>query len=256
MTRPMVVVPQDLLDSLRYNQQQKMGTVGQQLVSLDTEMKDILNADLPDAAKAQKYFQTLQKYMMTKEIATTPKEEKTETPPTSLSPVNDVPLKQRKKAEQIFNWIKRVAPDKITWNNRGEVEGIPGSNIADLITELTKVRSTTLPAGFAQFTELAKEANIPQTLVSNKEHWDTYFNPAPVRDDDIYEETTPRHTSTPYPRRYALMSPAISSPGDTGDTLLHSPGDPTRSDRNLALTLTRTPPPVNVPKKTWHTLER
>ena len=254
MTRPMVVVPQDLLDSLRYNQQQKMGTVGQQLVSLDTEMKDILNADLPDAAKAQKYFQTLQKYMTIKEIATTPKEVKKETPPTSLSPVDDVPLKQRKKAEQIFNWIKRVAPDKITWNNRGEVEGIPGSNIADLITELTKVRSTTLPAGFAQFTELVKEANIPQTLVSNKEHWDTYFNPAPVRDDDIYEETRhspyPRHSSTPYPRRYALMSPGVHhSPADT--LVHHSPGD-----RSLSLTPTRTPPPVNVPKKTWHTLER
>ncbi len=234
MTRPMVVVPQDLLDSLRYNQQQKMGVVGQQLITLDAEMKDILNADLPDATKAQKYFQTLQKYMTTKEFATQPKEVKTTTPVSNPSPIDDVPLKQRKKAEQIFNWIKRTEPN-ITWNKRGEVEGIPGSNIADLVTELTKVRSTTLPAGFAQFTELVKEANIPQTLVANKEHWDTYINP--VREDDIYE-------STPYPtrqhaRRFTLMSP---------ETTL------TPVDRSLSLTPTRTPPPVNIPKKTWHTL--
>ena len=245
----MVVVPQDLLDSLRYNQQQKMGVVGEQLITLDGEMKHILAADLPDAEKAQKYFQTLQKYMTTKEIATSPKEVKKETlpPADSLSPIDDVPVKQKKKAEQIFNWIKRVADDTITWNKRGEVEGIPGSNIADLVTELTKVRSTTLPTGFSEFTELVKDANIPQTLVANKEHWDTYFNP--VRADDIYEErrSTPYpaipHTSTPYPahsstRRYTLMSPE------------------TPSDRTLTrLTPTRTPPPVNVPKKTWHTLE-
>ena len=246
MTRPMVVVPQDLLDSLRYNQQQKMGTVGQQLVTLDTEMKDILNAELPDAVKAQKYFQTLQKYMTTKEIATTPKEVKKEatTPTSTLSPVDDVPIKQRKKAEQIFNWIKRVAPDTISWNRRGEVEGIPGSNIADLVTELTKVRSTTTPAGFAQFTDLVKDANIPQALVANKDHWDTYFNPAPPRDDDIYEA----HTSTPYPtteRRYAFLTP-------DADTLLHhSPV----VDRSITLTPTRAPPPLNVPKRTWHTLD-
>ena len=236
MTRPMVVVPQDLLDSLRYNQQQKMGPVGQQLVTLDTEMKDILNAELPDAVKAQTYFQTLQKYMTTKEIATTPKEVKKETVTDPiLSPVDDVPLKQRKKAEQIFNWIKRVAPDTITWNRRGEVEGIPGSNIADLVTELTKVKSTTLPVGFAQFTDLVKEANIPQTLVANKDHWDTYFNPAPVRADDIY-------ASTPYPtRRYTFMSP------ETPDRTLTRAGDQP-VDRSLSLTPTRTPPPVNVTK--------
>ncbi len=234
MTRPMVVVPQDLLDSLRYNQQQKMGTVGQQLVSLDTEMKDILNAEMPDAQKAQKYFQTLQKYMVTKEIATTPKEVKKETVAETLSPVDDVPVKQRKKAEQIFNWIKRVGSDTITWNKRGEVEGIPGSNIADLVTELTKVKSTNVPVGFAQFTELVKEANIPQTLVSNKEHWNTYFNPAPVREDDIYE--TPANTPVRRgSRRY--------------DTPRYHPY---RRESTPDRTLTPTQQ-VNIP--TWHTLE-
>lgn len=228
MSRPMVVVPQDLLESLRYNQEQKMGTVGKQLVTLDSEMKDILNADLPDAEKAQKYFQTVQKYMMTKEMATTlPPSETKETPEIILSPVDDVPLKQRKKAEQVFNWMKRVAPDSITWNKRGEVEGIPGSNIADLVTELTKVKSTSTPTGFAKFTELVKEANIPQALVSNKDHWQNYFSP--VRDDDIYE--TPANTPVRRP-----------------------PRTPTDLDRTFTLTPTRTPPPVNVPKRTWLTL--
>ena len=107
-TKTMVVVPQDLLESLRYNQQQKMGVVGQQLVTLDSEMRDILQENIPDNEKAQKYFQTLQKYMVTKENATVKEkeEEGTAAIPEIPSPMNEIPVKQKKKAEQIFNWMK------------------------------------------------------------------------------------------------------------------------------------------------------
>ncbi len=190
-----------------------MGVVGQQLVTLDSEMRDILQENIPDNEKAQKYFQTLQKYMVTKENVM--KEEEEVTVPEIPSPINDIPVKQKKKAEQIFNWMKRVAPD-ITWNHRGEVTGIPGSNIADLVTELSKSKSTTTPTGFTQFTELVKDANIPQTLVSNKEHWETYFRPSAVRVDDIYQtpratpEGTHRRTITP---TYTPVK--VPSPGNT-----------------------------------------
>ena len=223
-TKTMVVVPQDLLESLRYNQQQKMGVVGQKLVTLDSEMRDILEENLPDHEKAQKYFQTLQKYMVAKEEIVEKKEDEDE-PITLPSPIDDIPVKQKKKAEQIFNWMKRVAPG-ITWNHRGEVTGIPGSNIADLVTELTKSKSTSTPAGFTQFTELVKEANIPQTLVSNKEHWNTYFRPEPVRVDDIYQ--TPR--STPITQVRRTITPSTLTPVKTP------------------------PPPLNIPKRQWLTL--
>ncbi len=223
----MVVVPQDLLESLRYNQQQKMGVVGQKLITLDSEMRDILEENLPDHEKAQKYFQTLQKYMVTKEEIVEKKEVeegKKDKPITLPSPIDDIPVKQKKKAEQIFNWMKRVAPG-ITWNHRGEVTGIPGSNIADLVTELSKSKSTSTPTGFTQFTELVKEANIPQTLVSNKEHWNTYFRPEPVRVDDIYQ--TPRSTPITTPRIRTII-PSTLTPVKT--------------------------PPLNIPKRQWLTL--
>ena len=228
----MVVVPQDLLESLRYNQQQKMGVVGQQLVTLDSEMKEILQENIPDHEKAQKYFQTLQKYMTTKENATKVVEEKEPIQPADIvpSPIDDIPTRHKKKAEQIFNWMKRVAPD-ITWNTRGEVRGIPGSNIADLITELSKSKSTTTPTGFTQFTELVKEANIPQTLVSNKEHWQTYFKPDAVRADDIYQ--------TPRAEPLTPVTPSI------------------RRTITPVYTPVKTTPPTNtyIPKRTWLSLD-
>ena len=189
-TKTMVVIPQDLLDSLRYNQREKMGQLGEQLVSLDREMKTILNQETDDDRKAQMYYQTLQKYQNAKEMVQKPPVA-TVVEPKAGSFVDDIPKPQKSKAEKIFNWLERVPAD-ISWNLKGEVDGIPGSNIADLVTELSKAPSKTAPKGFAEFAEALRKANIPKTLVSNQKHWDTHFNV--VADDDIYSPMTPKST--------------------------------------------------------------
>jgi len=197
----MVVVPQDLLDALRYNQQEKMGPMGQQLSSLDHQMKTILSSELPDDKKAQQYFQTMEKYTTMKDIAKKPQNTAAMSPlpdPTSeksSDQLNEIPVLQQKKAEKVFNWLSRVAPH-ITWNEKGEVEGIPGSNIADLVTSLANPKSRRDPRGFSDFAELLQTANIPRTLVANNQHWDNYFTPITTDShllaDDIYE--TPKST--------------------------------------------------------------
>lgn len=197
----MVVVPQDLLDALRYNQQEKMGPIGHQLSSLDNQMRTILSSELPDDKKAQQYFQTMEKYTTLKDIAKKPPTTAAINPspdPTyekSSDQLNEIPIPQQKKAEKVFNWLDRVAPN-ITWNEKGEVEGIPGSNIADLVTSLANPKSRRDPRGFSEFAELLQAANIPRTLVANNQHWDNYFTPITpdphLLEDDIY--ATPKST--------------------------------------------------------------
>ena len=221
----MVVIPKDLLEALRYNQKQQMGPVGERLVTLDQEMKSILTQEgITDDAKAQQYFQTLQKYMAAKEMkSVTPIIEKPtiiEKNPPVVTPgkiINDIPTQQQKRAEKILNWLERSG---ITWNEKGEVEGIQGSNIADLVTTLAKQKSTTDPTGFDQFAELLQTKNIPRTLVANTKHWDTYFAPPILREDDIYPpQLTPMKptrdifgTPPQTPRRLRSSAPKRTSP--------------------------------------------
>ena len=199
-TKTMVVIPKDLLEALRYNQKQQMGQVGERLVTLDQEMKSVLSQEgISDNEKAQQYFQTLQKYMAAKEMAKTPVLEVKKPTITPGKILNDIPSQQQKRAEKIFNWLDRVAPD-ISWNETGEVEGIPGSNIADLVTALSKSKSSSDPTGFNQFAELLQKKNIPRTLVANAKHWNTYFTPtiSPVlQEDDIYEPQPSQLSRTP-----------------------------------------------------------
>jgi len=207
-TKTMVLVPQDLLDSLRYNQREKMGPLGEQLVSLDKQMKNVLSQEnLNDDQKAQLYFQTLQKFTATKDLIKQPPI--AAEPAVKLgAPLDDIPTQQKKKAEKIFNWFKR---NDITWNQKGEVEGIPGSNIADLVNELSKKTSKKQPKGFTEFAEKLKVANIPRTLVVNSTLWDRHFDDTVVEDDDIY--TTP----SPTPSRPApYLPPTPSTPKRRG----------------------------------------
>ena len=174
-----------------------MGPVGEQLISLDKDMKTILSdTTLNDDQKAQHYFQTLQKYTTTKDLMKEPT--KQPPPPTTTTILDDIPPAQKKKAEKVFNWLERTGSD-INWNQKGEVDGIPGSNISDLVNELSKSnKSKKQPKGFTAFAEKMKEGNLPKTLVANSTLWDRHFGDKMVEDDDIY--TTPSG-SRPTPSR-------------------------------------------------------
>jgi len=229
-TKTMVVIPQDLLDSLRYNQREKMGPVGEQLVSLDRQMKTILNQDSDDDSKAKLYYQTLQKYLATKDrLKMPPVATAAVAVPKAGSFFDDIPRLQKTKAEKIFNWLERV-PTDITWDLKGEVEGIPGSNIADLVNELSKVPSKTQPRGFDEFTERLRDANIPKTLVANQKHWDTHFDDTLVAADDIHSPMTPQAT----PQKKPMTATPQTKPSLRSSRKDRAPADRERSSSTIA----------------------
>ncbi len=201
-TKTMVVIPKDLLEALRYNQRQQMGPVGERIVNLDQEIRSILNQEnISDVEKAQQYFQTLEKFAAAKELIPAKVKSTTSKAKTPIDFLNDVPNTYQNRAQKIFHWLSRAAPD-INWNEKGEVSGIPGSNIADLVTELTKPKTASEPVGFPQFAELLQQANIPRSLVSNSKQWDTYLaQPPTFEDDDIY--MGPPQISSATPRKEA-----------------------------------------------------
>ena len=71
--KKLAVVPQELLDSLKFNQEQQMGPIGKKMLDIDREMQSILNRDdLDQYRKAQLYTQTLAKYIDYREQFRTP----------------------------------------------------------------------------------------------------------------------------------------------------------------------------------------
>ncbi len=185
-TKKLAVIPEDLLEALKYNQKQQMGPTGEQLLAIDQDIKSILSrTDLPEDEKVQLYAAALDKYHVIKrrvpgsQPASIPSVQK---PSTTLptTAVDDwekqisslLPKYHRNKGTQLYQWMKTNLPDiKIT--DRGEVEGLPESNIVDLIDEISRSKPRVkagLPKGFDSFMSRLHEANVPQSLIGNIQH--------------------------------------------------------------------------------------
>jgi len=177
-TQKMVVVPEDLIENLRYNQRKKAGEEGKRVLDVDKEIKSVLSReDLSQDDKVRLYHQLIMKYRDVKErnvIEPEAKDEWIDTIDKHFTTQNRV------KARNVLEWLRRKGD--VRWNDRGEVDGSPGSNILTLIDDITRPtprHKDIEPVGMTNFTSILKESNIPQYLIST--HYQKSFRKRPRR---------------------------------------------------------------------------
>lgn len=198
----MVVVPQDLMENLRYNQRQKTGSVGKHVIGVDKEMQNIMTRDdLSQEDKIRLYNNALLKFGDLKPVVKQVKQEKPEVVEEEDEWMDTIDrhfnLQNKGKAKNILSWAR----DKggMTWNDHGEITGIPDSNILTLLDDITRVQprnKSVEPTGMSDFAEKLQESNIPHYLIS------TYYN------QKYFNPTTPFTTPTSStPRKHRLESP-------------------------------------------------
>ena len=86
--------------------------------------------------------------------------------------VDSVGKKFRSKTANLLSYVKRVKPEEMTWNNKGEISYkgnvIAGSNIIDLIRSVMhNVPPSLNVPGSAAFEKILHELNVPITLIGN-----------------------------------------------------------------------------------------
>ena len=218
-TKKMVVVPQDVIENLRFNQQQRTGAVRRQLMTVDRELKEILaRDDLPADAKMELYYEVLQKYrkLETKYSEKSPQNTTVASPqsttvasrvtPAVAPPVahaasdewmdridKHFTLRNKEKAEHLYEWVKEKSD--ITWNEKGEIDGQPKSNILTLLDDVTRPvpRDKGVdPNGMADFAKSLQASNIPRYLIGNPTHYRKYFQ----------QEQRKRSASSPPPSHH------------------------------------------------------
>lgn len=240
-TKKMVVVPQDLIENLRFNQQQRTGSVGRQLMTVDRELKEILaRDDLPTDEKMELYYEILQKYrkLETKYREKPPAPAATTAPPAArvadewLDRIDkQFTLRNREKAEQLYEWVKEKSD--ITWNEKGEIEGQPKSNILTLLDDVTRPvpRDKGVdPNGMADFAKSLQASNIPRYLIGNATHYKKYFqqeqqdpstSPPPLQPSPPSPPDTPYHTPKTRPHRLVSEKASpVPSPSEAVATLI------------------------------------
>jgi len=208
-TKKLAVIPQDLLEALHYNQKQQMGPRGEQLLNIDREMKTILErSDLPEDQKVLMYSAALGQYQQVKHQSKSifPVLQ----PKTSTIPLTDwesqvesfLPASHRRKGVQVLKWIRQNTPE-LQWNDKGEVEGLPQSNILDLIDDVTRPKARSkdrVPLGIQDFVTKLRASNIPTSLLGNahylKRHESVQPSVEPLTPPS--EERGRRRTRTPY----------------------------------------------------------
>jgi len=136
-TQKMVVVPQDLIENLRYNQRKKAGDEGKKVLDVDKEIKSVLNReDLSQDDKIRLYHQLIMKYRDVRE-----QKEVVEPVPQEVDEWEEIidkhfNVQNKGKARNVLEWLRTKVDVK--WNERGEVEGHPGSNILTLLDDITR----------------------------------------------------------------------------------------------------------------------
>ena len=210
-TKKMVVVPQDVIENLRFNQQQRTGSVGRQLMTVDKELKEILaRDDLPVDAKMELYYEILQKH---RKLETKYRERSPVRAPVSPAAQPDsVP----QRSEQVYEWMKEKSD--IKWNDKGEIDGQPKSNILTLLDDVTRPtprHKDVDPTGMADFAKSLQASNIPRYLIENTSHYKKYFQPPHPLSPPSSPETqsspeTPYKTPQPYRRPHRLISDKVT----------------------------------------------
>ena len=239
-TKKMVVVPQDVMENLRFNQKQKVGAVGKQLMDVDREIKEIFDReDLAMDEKLTLYYDVLQKYRkLDKQYNVKPTTILKDViePPGAVAASGAVAapvasgttdewldridkqfnVRNHDKAEQLYQWVKDKSD--LRWNEKGELDGVPKSNILTLIDDVTRPiprHKDIEPVGLSQFVSKLRESNLPEYLIGNSTHYKKYYTAAPATASAPVTSTTSAEVSTPVKKKRAhrLVSPnAVNVP--------------------------------------------
>ena len=245
----MILVPAELSERLQPQQSKVIGSRGVSR-TLDGEMSDILSdKKLSDESKWRKYSAALNRYMhfvnenrkplelpiISSSIHRVEEEqEKEEHSPNAVDSIRNtllavIPKKFINSATIIYDQLSLPhARSIISWDENGlvSVSGTPlaGSNIIDLVSDLTRFRKSFNPEGWQTFATALAELHLPADLIGNKKYetiirgqsgagstppWSAPHRPAPPR-------TAPRHPAPPRtaPHRPARRpAPRHSSPG-------------------------------------------
>ena len=195
-TKKMTLVPEELARAV----QASIGS-GQPtrrvLSKLDESIQSILESDnVSDKDKVVLYHEALQKFLQLHQNEARPSTihlKVTEQPSPDTSSVDEV---QQKKIDQTSSMKQRVLKmlpvtlkNKATllmdhvlqqqedagwgWNTRGELiyngRTVNGSNVIDLMYDVLKDRKTAKPIGWQYFLHVLRNANVPESLVMNKD---------------------------------------------------------------------------------------
>ena len=229
----MILVPAELSERLQPQQSKVIGSRGVSR-TLDGEMSDILSdKKLSDESKWRKYSAALNRYMHFVNENRKP----LELPIISSSSIQRVEGEQEKEehshnaVDSIRNTLLAVIPKKfinsatiiydqlslpharsiISWDENGlvSVSGTPlaGSNIIDLVSDLTRFRKSFNPEGWQTFATALAELHLPADLIGNKKY-ETI-----IRGQSGAGSTPPRSAPhRPAPPRAAPHRPAPPSP--------------------------------------------
>ena len=98
-----------------------------------------------------------------------------------------LPKTFRSKAIRFLNWIRSTGA--ITWDAAGTVSingvKIPRSNVADLVSDYLRNRTTVGPAnGWYNFGHALRDLNVPRDFIGNTLRWKALHQLAPIYEDD------------------------------------------------------------------------
>ena len=178
----MVVIPQGLMETLSYNQKVEAGEKGRHVLNVDKEMGQVMTRkDLSESDKIRLYNNALLKFGDTKPLPrpTVSSREQVEQEVVDewLDTIDrHFGLQHKNKAKNVLSWIR--GKSNISWNDKGEINGIPGSNILTLLDDITRQTprdKNVEPIGMHDFATKLLDSNIPRYLISN--HYQKYFKP-------------------------------------------------------------------------------
>lgn len=231
----MVMVPQEVYNSLLSRQQESTEPLVAQLSNLDQQARDILSVPgVPADIKYGQYNQTLHRYRHLKEEQRKPLHVRLDQPAPAAMPVpiqnliEGIPPRHRAKARILMDHLMRH-PSDFKWSDRGELvmagKEIPGSSIVDLVHDFVRPRNAVAPAtGAEEFSALLRQTNAPREGVGNPERQfqapvlGTPYSPASRRshyssasDEDFMEtvSATPKKKKKPNTPKISKRSPPV-----------------------------------------------
>ena len=198
MARKMALVPADFAQQQpQISMHTPIGPAMNQLSTLDNQMKAILEDNsMAPTMKLRNYYYALKRYdavqdnMDTQPSAVYRKDKPTpqqanlgptitELPAAEHEILETLPVRLRNTGRLLLNYI-RENPD-ISWTANREMvyrgNPIPGSNIFDLVSDLTRNRkSQHSPQGWREFSEALLRQNVPRAAVGNDRRWEFMAN--------------------------------------------------------------------------------
>jgi hypothetical protein len=149
-------------------------TIGEKTLSgLDDEIRQTLDANMPDDQKIKLYRMSLKKYMSYADNVERVADARVEENKKALDEkdvLESIAVDDRHKAKRLLSYLKRSPEAKLDHN--GELtyqqRRVPGSNVVDLIDNVLSKTGTDRPEGWNEFVNLLKEVKVPRTLIANE----------------------------------------------------------------------------------------